>query len=283
MSEYQEAYLCRVKVFKDKQAKLFELDDLSVQELLKQTIESKPRAILKRNVEWEIANIEEVDENAIYFRLGRTKNTVLGMKDKVSGDYQDEAAQINPSTSVLLDWKMELLMFIPNSDLCQPDAFPKRLQELLNSCEFAKEKGIIFEVGLIEDPISFINWIERVYKVISFGMTFTPSNLFDTTEDFEKPLSKIADALGASPDYNRIELSNKKRGLNKKVIIRIVKGAAASGAKASARALVRPGQKPHTRKLKNNLAVMQTGDIRDKNGRKEALYKMKELYEKIRY
>ena len=142
MSEYQEAYLCRVKVFKDKQAKLFELDDLSVQELLKQTIESKPRAILKRNVEWEIANIEEVDENAIYFRLGRTKNTVLGMKDKVSGDYQDEAAQINPNTSVLLDWKMELLMFIPNSDLCQPDAFPKRLQELLNSCEFAKEKGI---------------------------------------------------------------------------------------------------------------------------------------------
>lgn len=282
MSEYQDAYMCRVKVFKEKQSNLFYDSSLSVQEILKQTIESKPKAILNRKIEWEIANIEEVNKTTLYFKLGRTKNTIIGLKDEISGDYQDEEFQINPNTSVLLDWKMELLLFIPDSELCSTKDFPSRLQELLNSCEYAKENGIIFEVGLIDDPISFINWIKRSYKVISFRMTFTPSNLFDAGEDFDKPLSKIADAFGASPYDNDIKMTNKKRGLNKDAIIKVVKDTAAGGADASAVAQMKKGEKANRRRLRNNRAVVRIGSINDNAGRTEALKNMKEMYEKIK-
>lgn len=282
MSEFQDAYMCRVKVFRYKQGNLFADSSLSVQEILKQAIESKPRATLNWNIEWEIGNIEEISNDSLYFKLGRTKNTVIGLKDQTSGNYQDEKLQINPNTSVLLDWQSELLLFIPDSELCQTNKFPERLQELLNSCEYSKTNGIMFDIGFIDDPISFINWIQRSYKVLSFRMTFTPSNLFDASEDFEKPLAKMADEFNAAPYDNDIRFTNHSTGLNKDTIVKVVKDNAASGARASARAVMKQGDKSTKRQLKNNRAVVRIGKIESKSERQDALRRMKEMYGKIK-
>lgn len=281
MDLLQDSYVCRVKVFREKQSRLFKDNNISVQELLKQAVESKPRVKLKRDIEWSIGNVKPIDRDAIFFKLGREKKTVVGVADEFSGDYSDEFVTIRPNTDVVLDWRQELLSFIPFSELCSKEEFPRRLKEVLNNSDFAKEYALSFEIELIDDPTDFISWLKSAHQITQFAISFTPPNLLDTDKDFIDPLNRYAEAMNASPGNNMIKVSNED-GLNSETVIKLVKDRAASADRAYAWARHTPKAKARKKKMRGSHAVIQTNGTDSPENRMDTLRKLREYYARIR-
>jgi hypothetical protein len=103
MLEFQ---LFRVKVFPSKQGHLFR-PPATPSVILKEVISSLPSAKLKRELVWHIGNVFHIDNQGLYFRVGRTAKYRLEFYK--NGAFIDEEFEGAPYTHALLDFETEVV------------------------------------------------------------------------------------------------------------------------------------------------------------------------------
>ena len=72
-----EFLIFRIKVFPPSQESLFPDERRAPQQILREAIRALPELELRQGFVWHIGNVAEIEDDALYFRIGRTSKTTI--------------------------------------------------------------------------------------------------------------------------------------------------------------------------------------------------------------
>ncbi len=273
MLEFQ---LFRLKVFPTRQGDLFR-NEMTRAEVLAAVIRSVPEVELREGSVWHIGNVSDVEETALYFRLGRTtKSTVERYKD---GNFVDEPFEAAPYTHVIVDLELEVSAIARKPRLSpRANAIADAFARLLNESQEGARLNAKFEIGEMADPEEFIAQLASAYNVSKFWVAFSKPNPFDVNQDFVRPMQKLlSDSDG---DQGKTEL--KGTALRPEVLQDVARSAAATGDNAGATMQLDQAGQRVKKTLRQNPVVITQEDVTETEDKKTLLRRMREVYRRIR-
>ena len=273
MLEFQ---LFRIKVYPPKQRD-FLRKDTSRSEILKDTIISLPSGELRKEVIWHIGNVKGVDDNGLYFRIGKTLPSKIELyKD---GNFIEQKFETAPYTHVILDVVLEVCAIAKKTKLSpKPSGIASQFIRLLNKSEEAKKFNATFEIDAISDPEDFISYLQEAYVISKFWVTFSKPNAFDVNEDFIRPMQKLLKESDGEKGKSEV----KGESLNIESLSELARSAATTGDDASAEMRLEPQSKKIRKYLKSKLVNIQCTEFEDVEQKKGFLTRIRNLYQKIR-
>src|SRR5437762_3285093 len=131
-----ELHVFRIKVYPSNQTDMF-LQGKAPPDILLDVVKSLPTAAFREHVEWHIGNVRKIDDDALYFRIGRMARSVFEVFEE--GKFKDQEFETAPYTHVLLDHKLELCAIAAKNRLApSPAGISRKLGRLLNECQRSK-------------------------------------------------------------------------------------------------------------------------------------------------
>ena len=274
MPEFQ---LFRLKVYPPKQALLFNSEsDREI--ILVRTITSAPSAALRRGSIWHLGNVTRVDDHGLYFRVGRTARSTLGLYQ--DGRFEDAEFETAPYTHAVVDVNLEVLAVAKKAQL-GPNAasIADRVERLLNEARSELTSGVRFKIDEISDPESLVTYIREAYTVSEFWLTVTQPNPFDENEDFVKPMQK---ALTAS-NGQRAKAEIRGTDLNREVLEELARSAASAGNDAGATLVpATPEGRKMRKRLRGNSVNVQEEELQSEDSRRDLLQRVRDAYNRVR-
>ena len=274
MLEFQ---LFRIKVYPPKQMVLFQ-DEKKPSEILKETILSAPSMELRKKAIWRIGNIHDIDNNGLYFRIGRSISSRVELyKD---GNFIEQEFETAPYTHVLLDFSLEVCAIAKKTRICATTkGIATQFIRLLNKSEKAVELRARFEIDEISDPEDFIAHLRKAYAVSKFWVTFSRSNAFDVNEDFIRPMQNLLKETQAEKGKSEI----KGDSLNVDHLEELTRSAAATGDNASAEIRLDEKGNRIRRHLRGKSVIVSIDGLDEgENTKMNLLNKIRTLYRRIR-
>lgn len=246
-------------------------------EVLREIIFSMPSAELRKGVSWHIGNVTILDEDGIYFRIGRiSRSTLETYKD---GNFIDQEFETAPYTHVVLDTKLEVCAIAQKAKLSpKPIGTAHRLVELLSKSAEERLYDVEFEIDQINDPADFITYLHKAHLIPSFWVTFSRPNPFDIETDFVKPLVSFLEK--SNGDRGRVEM-HARDGLAPATLEAVVRSVAATGEDAGAVIEEEDGKRV-AKRLRGNPVVIPEQDPTDDQQRRRLLGLVRERYLTIR-
>ncbi len=268
--------LFRIKVYPSGQGLLFDKTKKPHQIIL-EAIQSLPETGPEKRIGWHLGNISKIDENGLYFRIGRTTKARREVYE--DGNFLDKEAEEAPYTHVVLDIPMEVCAIAKKTKLSlSTKGIANQLIRLFASSETAKYYGVEFEIDWLKDPEDLITHIQQAYAISRFSMTFSRPNPFDAEEDIIRPFSEFIKEAKAEKGKAQVEGEN----LKPQILEDITRSAAATGNDASARLQIDETQKPTIIHLHDNPVFIQHDDVSDNEQKRTLLNKVRIVYEKVR-
>lgn len=272
-----EFQLFRIQVYPPIQGQLFE-PRKTPSEILKEVIYSLPSARLRRGMTWHVGNVTQLDEKALYFRLGRiTQQTREVYHD---GQFEEQAFEEAPYTHVLLDLELEVCAVARKIKLAVNTArIARQLARLLEKSTGNVKLQADFDIKEIYDPKDFLTHLRQARVISKFWVTFSRPNAFDVNKDFIKPMQKLLNESAGDEGKTELEGDN----LNKDSLEELARSAASVGNDAGA--LLQPQEKRHRvrKSLKGNPATYVTeADIADEQQKKNMIQEIRDMYQRLR-
>jgi hypothetical protein len=270
--------LFRIKVERAAQRSLFEQQTTSA-DLIRSAIESNPSFEIRAGYTWRIGNVEAIDEDALFFALGRiTKSTIETYDDEV-GAFINKDQDHAPYTFVLVDLRNQVCAIARKAKIAQSTTLiASNLVKLLSHADVAVEHNVRFVAPEIRDPREFIAILQAAYSIKSYEMTFGLPNPFDVEEDFHRPMENLLQASNGKEGKTLI----KGDSLQPEVVVELASSAAAAGSDAKARVQMSEGDQVVPKTLKGNPATANTNHLTTIEAKKEFLAAVRELYSRIR-
>ena len=241
--------LFRIQIYEKQQGTLFRRE-YSRSEVLRDTIRSLPTVELRRGKVWQIGNIQELDEFAFYFRVGRISTSHVQIWDK--GNFIDAELEAAPYSHAIVDTNLEVCAVQRNSTLA-PTArgIASQFNKLLNRSTVALNQGIIFETSGISDPEDFIAQLRQAQVITRFSVTFSRPNAWDIA-DYAKPFQALLEE--AKGHTGKTELKGKE--LNAEPLEELTRSAASTGNNASVTMRDRDGYRVTRQLVGGNRAAL---------------------------
>jgi hypothetical protein len=247
---------------------------------LREAIEEKPtRETGARGVRWHLGNVEELDDNGLYFALGRTSRGTIPLLDAKTGDFIEAASETAPYTHVILDVPSEVCAIAKRTGLAATvTSVGNHLARVLGASTVARQYGIQFEVAPLTDPEEFLRLLRSAYAITRFTVTFTRPNPFDVEQDFHKPMQRLTEEAGGEGGSTTL----KGVALKEEPLENLTRSVASTGDDARARLLLEEGQQPVTRSLKGDTATISERTVDSQDERQSVLEKLRARYRAIR-
>jgi hypothetical protein len=246
-------------------------------EILLETIKSLPSAELRSGMIWRLGNVCEIDENGLYFRVGRTTKAKREIYQE--GNFIDKEFEEAPYTHVVLDIPIEVCAIAKKIKLSpSPKGIANQLIRLFAGSKTSQYYGAKFEIDWLKDPEDLITHLRKAYAISRFSMTFSRPNPFDVEEDIIGPFSKFIKEAQAEKGKAQVEGEN----LKPQLLEDLTRSAAATGNDATARLQVHEEQKPTTIHLRENPVFIQHDDVSDDEQKRSLLGKIRHRYEQLR-
>ncbi len=273
MLEFQ---MFRMKVLPSDQGDLFR-SEMTRPQILSRVLKSLPESILRGNSLWHIGNLDEFEEDALYFRLGRT--TTSTVERYQNGNFVDEPFQVSPYTHVVIDLGLELVVIARKPKLSPSSkGIANALTELLNRSSVAVQLNARFEIGEISDPEEFVERLASAYNVRKFWVSFGRPNPFDAERDFQQPMQRLL----AESDGEAGKTELKGENLRPEMLQAVARSAAATGDDAGATLMLHVDGQWVKKSLRQNLAVLEHEEVAESDDKVRLLHEMRDLYRRIR-
>lgn len=273
MLEFQ---LFRIKVYPSRQIDIFE-EGKTRPEILKEIIKSLPEAELRRGKIWHIGNVSNIDESALYFRVGRIIKSILEVYEE--GYFIDQDFDTAPYTHVILDCDLELIGLAKKSKLSPKTVgIARQLARLMNESERAQQLQAQIEIVSIDDPDDFVTHLRKAYSISKFWMTISRPNAFDVDKNFIVPYQKLLEA--SNGEKGKAEIKGKD--LNPVSLEDLARSAIVTGDDATATLRLEESAIPIRKNLRGNPVVIRLDDIADEEQKKTLLEHLKQAYYRVR-
>jgi hypothetical protein len=269
--------LFRIKVFPDPQGTLSFEEERPRSEVLREIITTMPSSELTQGSRWHIGNVEVVDPDGLYLRIGRTSRTSVEVYDH--GQFMDAEFETAPYTHVLVDIPLEVCGIARKPLLARnPITIAKRFVQLLTDADRTRQLHATLNVDQINDPSDLIAMLERAVSIHKFAFSISRPNPFDVNSDFVRPLQKtLEETRGTS---GKVEL--KGDSLDAKSLEDLTRSAAATGADAEATMVLEPNSGRVKKTLKGNAADVTADDISGTEEKRGVLERIRAAYRSIR-
>jgi hypothetical protein len=268
--------LFRVKVYPSPQRLLFQ-GEITRQEALRRSLCSLPQVELRTGRVWHIGNVREIDKAGLYFRIGRTSRSTVGVYEE--GNSTDQEFETAPYSHVMLDVELEISAIAKKTQLApKPSGIANQLARLLNHSGPARELGFSVEVDEISDPEDFVTYLREADAIPKFWMTFSRPNAIDANKDFVQPFQKfLAESNG---ERGKAELQG--GALEPGLLEELARSAAATGNDAGATMIRATEERKIRKRLRGNTVNIEEEDLTDDQGLTRLLNHVKEAYKRIR-
>lgn len=268
-------FLFRLKAYRQKDSDL----KATRREFFFDLLQRKPGGELRVGYQWHIGNIKRIDQNSIYFAVGRTTKASSEKYDEDAGNFVQTTGSESPFTHVLVDEELGLIAIAARTKLSPtPKGIANSLQKILNTHVFTVSHRVRFEIAEIIDPKGFIRDIKNAYEIVSYRMHFTEPNPFDVEKDFHQPMEKLLLETGGKKGETRIQGGD----LDKEVIEELTKSVASTGNEASASIRDNKGERPRTKKLEGTPVRVHAPETISETMLARVLKQMREAYEQVR-
>jgi hypothetical protein len=267
--------LFRLKVFPTEQRELWE--NLTPPEIFRRVVTSLPSAEFRRGSIWHIGNIEAIDQDWAYFRIGKTTRTLVGLYRE--GRFQDAEFEAAPYTHVLVHYPLEIVAIAKKPKL-SPNVvhIANRLRRVLAHSPRAYELKARFEIQPINDPETFIAMLHRAHSITRFSYEFERRNIFDVNKDFIAPLEKTIEEVNGKKGVATL----KGDALKSAPLELIARSAAATGNEVSATMKTSRKSRRARKKMRGNAASIQVEDLDGNDQMKKATAEIMAKYLQVR-
>lgn len=243
-----EYSLYRIKMVRPYQASLLQ-DNSPPRELLLNAIDARPSSESRNGFRWHIGNIDKFDQSCGYFAVGRTSLSTVGKFDQQTSNFIEEEQEQSPYTHCVFDADVGIVCIAKKPSLSRvTKGIAEKLRQLLLQAEVIVNNGVDVQILPIPDPESFIEAINKAFKVSRFSATFRGPNPFDADKHFQKPQADFLNAAAGTKGKTTISGAD----LNKSVLQKVARSTAATGNEASARIQKSEDEKPTTVNLRDN-------------------------------
>lgn len=270
-------HLFRVKLLHPIQPTLFHPTIQSREDLLRQTIESLPSAELRRGSMWRVGNLQRIDDDGVFFRIGRSgKGTITVYHD---GKFADQEAELAPYTDCVVDTHLSVCAIAKKSRLAPSAvAIARQFARLLEQSQVFHEFRAEVEIAEIQDPGEFIAYLEQAHSIGLFWAILSRPNPFDADRDFVRPLQQCL----AESDGERGKVELRGRALRAERLEELTRSVAATGDDAGARVRLENGAPFQTKRLRGNGVVIVVDDIDSLDALGNLLRNVRQAYRSIR-
>lgn len=218
-----------------------------------------------------------MDDNGLYFRVGRTTQSTIEVYE--NGAFADQEFETAPYTHVLMDVHLEICCIARKGRLAQtPRGIANQLTRLLNRSEAAGQRQAEFEIAPIFDPDDLINYLGRAVNVSKFWITFKRPNPFDANTDFIQPMQRLLNGAGATK--GKTEIAGQDMVVES--LEKLARSAASTGDDAVARLSLEPNQPTVKKSLRGNPVIIRQEDLSDMEQRQQMLQRMRDTYQRVR-
>jgi len=268
--------LFRIKVLPTAQRLLFP-SGRSGADILRYALRSVPSAELRRGALWHVGNVEELGDDGVYFRVGRTTTTTLQVYQ--DGAFEDAEFETAPYTHVVVDTRLEVCGIAEKTRLAPSTVgIANRLTRLLNQSRAADEEAAMFQIAQVDDPEGLLMHLRAAYRVSTFWVGFSRPNPFHPERDFYVPMEKLLEE--SQGETGKTEL--KGEDLNAAVLEELTRCAAATGNDAGASLQEEEGGAKVKKRLKRNPVVIPAEDVTEPAHKLRLLELLRRAYHRVR-
>ena len=236
-----------------------------------------PASEFKAGYVWHVGNVNPLDDNSLYFRIGRTTKSTIEMYDR--GNFIDAEFESAPYTHAVIDLSLEVCAIARKSRLTpKTKGTANALLKLLNEAEITSSLHAKFELGEINDPDDFISYLNASYAVTKFWMTFSKPNAIDVEQDYTLPMERLLEESDGHEGKTELKGPN----LKPNTLEKLARSAAAVGENAGALLKMGPKDKPTRKVLTGNPAVVLHEDVAEYEDKRALLENIRKLYSRIR-
>ncbi|MEB3244493.1 MAG: hypothetical protein VKJ06_00710 [Vampirovibrionales bacterium] len=275
-------FLFRLKIERSPNPQIFDGQETPSELIQKALKEVHERESHEDNHTWRIGNYRSLDDNAVFFALGKFTKKNVGTFDENNKRFGQQSLEDALYTYVLIDFKQQLCAIAHNSKIA-PDvnSIARNLARLLTATRVAKTINIKFVIPAIEDPKKFIEILKNAYSIESFSISFSKPNPWDADQDFHGPMQNLLQETDATEGKTTIKAS-RGQSLHSSPLERLTHSIASTGNQVSARVKPDGRSKQKTIKLEGGQVSFSTDEIDSDDDRKSLWQKMKDLYEAVR-
>jgi hypothetical protein len=267
--------LFRIRLFKN--PTLFN-HDIDRVELLKEVINDRPSAEIRKGYWWHIGNVNKLNDEGAYFALGRTTKSIVEMYDTETRNFIIDEHSESPYTHTYIDFTYQLLAIAYKPRLAPyTKTIAKQLEKLLNTRKNLQRHNVSCDITPLNDPRDFISHLKVAEIVQSFTAEVTLPNPFDAHEDFEKPYQKFVSASEGFKGKAMVQGED----LNRDVICEVAQACAAAGNDASARMKDTKDSRFRTRRLKGRAVTLDYDENASDESKNKFWKAIRETYKAI--
>lgn len=230
---------------------------------------------------WTIGNITFIDEDGLYFRIGRRSGVSLGEYDAHSGRFSDSLTENWPSTHVFCDTRLGVIAIARNNKLTDVSfTVARRIQNALARSKAAQDPPVTILVDPINSSDDFMEMLRKSYSIKVFSFEFTPPNPFDAEELIQKPLENYVKEARGQRGKVEIEGAN----LNHETVEDTARSAITSGNEVRALIQIERRQRAVLISSKQYPEIIREVFIDTENlaNNLEALRRIRSRYEELR-
>jgi len=247
-------------------------------DLILQALHEHPSFVTGWGHTWHIGNLEPIERNGYYFKIGRSARSIVPIWDDKHRVFFDAEAPTAPYTHVLLDLTYQVCGIAQNRDLApNVESIGRRLEAILNHSRLAREVGCKFVVSRLLNPEGFLAQIRSAYAIQQFSFTFSKPNHFDQDE-FSRGLEDFLQYIDGSTGRIRVRGEN----LDVSVIESQTSAALASGQQVSARIKPTRESKPKHIKIEDNPLTVVGHNVDDAEEKRSLIRRIVERYQELR-
>ena len=225
-------YLYRLKIERSDKLSMFDDQTRQPGAVILSAIEEKPSQEIRKGQTWHIGNIQKVEEDTVFFALGKVTKATHALYDEERGDFIEEALEEAPHTYVAVDLNLQVCAIAHKSKIApKADGIARNLAKLLSASREAETGRLVFTLSSISDPNEFLELVKNARRITEFEMTLSPPNPVDAESQFYRPMEEYIRATNGKQGKSSV----KGDDLNTEVIEDMARSAASTGNKAKAR------------------------------------------------
>lgn len=232
--------------------------ELDSAEIIAKSFLARPTARVPRGAVWHIGNAAEIEDDAIYFRLGREAVVKAHQFDDGSREFREIEEEQAPFTHGVYDRNLQTagILVRPGVSLNAKEV-AKKLEVLLASTRIADEHNASVDIDPILDPVGLIEALRTAKRITRFEFAFSLRNPPDDEKFIQRPLKLYGERVGASEG----KASLKGEAMDPDPLIDLTRAVAAEGDEVVVNLQSKDGAGIVRRSLKSNYLRAAIGPV----------------------
>lgn len=271
-------YLFRIRLERSRQLEAF--DEMTRTEALRDSIREIPRYEDGWGKVWLVGDLEDLDSNSMYFRLGKETGAIEPEYDADRASFVEAEHVHAPNTDVFLELDLQVVGLRYERQLGRtPQSIANRLRDVLRRSETMQRSPFtVAEIPQIPDPLEFIRQVRDAYALRMFTFWFSRPNFADEG-DLTRKLGALAEQAGASGGRTVISGDS----LEPDVVADMTNEAVSQGEDASAQIQRTEGSDRETIHAKDdNPKTVEAGDLDTANERRGVIDRVRAAIDELR-